>query len=71
MKRPSELNAQPWRFKRGDLAYVRGWRQHLTGRVQILDQLQGCVLPHYSAIDNAGTTWRISQLELSRRPVAS
>ena len=69
MKRPSELNAQPWRFKPGDLAYVRGWRQDLTGRVQILDQLVGCILPHYSAIDSTGATWLFSQLELSRRPI--
>jgi hypothetical protein len=69
MRKPRELAAQPWRFIPGDLAYVRGWRQDLTGQVQIIGQIAGGALPHYEAIDNAGTTWRISQLELSSRPI--
>jgi hypothetical protein len=69
MRKPRELAAQPWRFIPGDQAYVRGWRQDLSGQVMIIGQIAGGALPHYEAIDTAGTTWRISQLELSSRPI--
>ena len=59
----------PWRFEPGDVVYVRRQAQ-LTGTV-----LDYCFVesqwPHYLVRCNVtGAEWRISQLELSSKPIA-
>lgn len=61
------LNAQPWRFIPGDIAYVRGWRT--ASCVKILSQLQSPRWPHYLAEDYDGGVWRLPQIHLSRSPI--
>lgn len=63
------LNAQPWRFQPGDVAYVRGWSQDYATTVR--KQLHGCGVPHYLVEDHHGNQWKISQLELSSCPILS
>lgn len=60
------LNEQPWRFKPDDRVYVRGW--HPERVVTISHRALG-VFPAYFCIDDLGATWRIAQIELSRRPI--
>lgn len=64
--------SQPWRFMPGDKVYVRGWSQDQT--VTVLRQLETSYpsppyFPHYVVADFLGRDWRISQLELSGRPI--
>jgi hypothetical protein len=67
MSRVHVLKAQPWRFMPGDHAFVRGWYpQH---QVVVLCQLEAYAWPHYLVADADGAEWRISQLELSSRPL--
>jgi hypothetical protein len=61
------LNSQPWRFVPGDQVYVRGWPIDETALV--IDQQSGLPFPHYLVVDGDSTEWRISQLELSRKPI--
>lgn len=61
------LNSQPWRFIPGDTVFVRGWAPDATGFVT--DQCPGRGFPHYLVVDANGAEWRISQLELSTRPI--
>jgi hypothetical protein len=61
------LNAQPWRFAPGDVAYVRGWPEAST--VEIIAQLLNPTWPHYLAVDLHGNTWRLPQIHLSRSPI--
>lgn len=67
MSRVNLLNYQPWRFEPGDHVYVRGWRQDETAVV--LCQLDAHSWPHYLVMDSEGIEWRISQLELSGKPI--
>ena len=58
--------ANPWRFKKGDSVWVRGWGQdpdQPSGK--ILKQVVGMPFPHYLVRDFLGGLWQISQLELS------
>ena len=61
------LNAQPWRFIPGDLVHVRGW--HPEEPAEVLAQITSRRWPHYLVRDVAGATWRVSQLELSSKPI--
>jgi len=61
-----QLTAQPWRFSPGDTAYVRGWPE--LHSVLIVDQC-ATAWPHYLVCDATGAQWRISQLELARKPI--
>ena len=56
-----------WKFQLGEHAYVRGWLPVETAL--ILAQLQFLNWPHYIVADADGAEWRISQLELSSRPI--
>lgn len=67
MSRVHVLNAQPWRFLPGDKAYVRDWPEEDS--VLILAQLLAYPWPHYLVADATGAEWRISQLELSSKPI--
>ena len=61
-----------FRFKLGKRAYVRGWINSepviITRRLLHLS-VPGAFAPHYLVTDAAGKEWRISQLELSSKPV--
>ncbi len=50
----------------GDTAYVRNWPDGHS--VLILNQCN-TRWPHYIVVDATGNEWRISQLELSRKPI--
>lgn len=67
MSKVHALSAQPWRFMPGKQAYVRGWDQDQT--VLVLCQLESHAWPHYMVVDARGDEWRISQLDLSSRPI--
>jgi hypothetical protein len=67
MSRVHVLNAQPWRFMPGDSVFIRGWGP-LQSAV-VLCQLEAYAWPHYLVADEDGNEWRISQLELSSRPL--
>jgi hypothetical protein len=56
-----------WRLQPGQQAFVRGWPQGET--VLILAQLEFIDWPHYIVADSNGAEWRISQLQLSSRPI--
>ena len=62
-------HTSPWRFAPGDTAYVRGWHQSYA--VTILCQLQNYGWPHYIVADVNGGEHRLSQLELSSKPIHS
>lgn len=56
----------PWRFYVGDFVWVRGWcldPNKPSG--EVIEQLHGLPMPHYLVRDHIGSTWRLSQLELS------
>jgi hypothetical protein len=60
-----------FRFKLGKRAYVRGWTAEpvvITRRLLHLS-VPGAFCPHYLVTDAAGKEWRISQMELSSKPV--
>ena len=62
------LNGKPWRFKIGEVVYVRGWPVDATAKITA--QLRNAVpFPHYLAVDNDGREWRIPQLHLSTSPI--
>lgn len=69
MSRVYLLNHQPWRFEPGDYVYVRSWPQ--DERAVVLCQLAAHSWPHYLVMDSVGIEWRVSQLELSSRPIVT
>lgn len=59
-----------FRFKPGDLVYPRGWdRAAMVVEGFLHTPEHGPPCPHYIVADRAHRQWRISQLELSGRPV--
>lgn len=62
-----QLNAQPYRFKPGDHAYVRGWAQDQS--VVVTLRATGLPLPHYFVVDDNCREWLIAQVELSSKPI--
>jgi hypothetical protein len=68
--RPKSDN--PFQFKIGDIAYVRGWEAHK--QVSIVEAFlhrpeHGPSWPHYIVSTRSGRRWTISQLELSSRTI--
>jgi hypothetical protein len=61
------IPSNTWCFQPGEHAYVRGWPQ--TETALILAQCEFLNWPHYIVSDWNGDEWRISQLELSSRPI--
>jgi len=62
------LNAQPWRFKPGDLVFVRGWPADETAMVTA--QIETGVFPEYLVVDSVGAEWHVAQIKLSSRTIA-
>lgn len=63
-----KLNAQPWRFKPGAIAYVRGWPAEKTALVTDRAAV-AAAFPHYLVVDLNGKEWCIAQVELSKHPI--
>jgi len=61
--RPTRL----WKFNPGDWVYVRGWSQHQPAIV--VARLENHSWPHYIVGDYDGNQYRISQLQLSSKPI--
>jgi hypothetical protein len=61
------LNMQPWRFQPGAKVYARNWSEEQP--LTVIEQLHGCGVPHYRLLDAIGDYWRMSQLELSTKPI--
>lgn len=55
------------KFQEGDRCYVRGKRpdQVLT----VVDSFLHGAVPHYVLRDSAGRRWRVSQLQMSSKPI--
>jgi hypothetical protein len=56
-----------WRFYNGQTAYVRKWP--LGATVIIISRVPDLAWPHYNVKDIYGTSWIISQLDLSSRTI--
>jgi hypothetical protein len=63
------LNVQPYRFKEGDEAYVRGWDQSTSVKVTTAVGFGDSAFPHYMVIDAEGCEWRIPQVAMSSKPI--
>lgn len=64
---PLILSSQPWRFMPGDQVYIRNQKQQPA---IVLAQLEtSYVWPHYMVQDFDRRVWRVSQLELSSKPI--
>jgi hypothetical protein len=58
------LNAQPWRFIPGDTVHVCGWHE-----TALVTQQVPLRFPHYLVADADGAEWRVSQLQMSSKPI--
>jgi hypothetical protein len=60
-----------FRFKLGKRVYMRGWpaQPAIVTRHLLHISPAGVFWPHYLVTDAAGKEWRVSQLELSSKPV--
>lgn len=60
---------KPFRFKTGDLAYVRGWPRNESARVISGFFPQGRPFPHYVLVDGAGNEWFVPQIHMLSKPL--
>lgn len=59
----------PFRFKTGDLTYVRSWSNDESARV-----IDGFIprrrrFPHYLIVDGTGKEWVVPQIHMSSKPL--
>lgn len=59
---------RPWRFRLGDVVYVRGRSQDRTFKIIGGELWMGC--PHLTVLDLDGKAWRVAQIECSPRPIS-
>lgn len=65
---PVENNrVYPWRFRLGDLAYVKGHPLDATFTVIGGELYFG--FPHLKLFDREGYTWRVPQIHCSSKPI--
>jgi hypothetical protein len=58
----------PWRFRLGDVVYVRGRSQDSTFKIIGGELWMGC--PHLTVLDLDGKAWRVAQIECSSKPIS-
>lgn len=57
----------PWRFRLGDVVYVRGRALDSTYKIVGGELWMGC--PHLTLLDLDGKAWRVAQIECSSKPI--